>query len=63
MFESNASKYTFDEQIIPAKTKFSKIRQYNSNKPEKLGSKNLGRAGTTGFMYDFYIYGGQETKI
>ena len=54
--------HSVDEQIIPAKTRFSKIRQYNPNKPEKWGSKNLVRAGTTGFMYDFYIYGGKEAE-
>ena len=33
--------HSVDEQIIPAKTKFSNIRQYNHNKPENGGSKTL----------------------
>ncbi len=48
-----------DEQIIPSKTKFSKIRQYNPKKPHKWGFKNLVRAGASGIMYDFYIYTGK----
>ena len=28
---------SIDEQIIPCKTKRSKIRQYNSKKPQKMG--------------------------
>ena len=48
-----------DEQIIPSKTKFSKIKQYNPKKPHKWGFKNLVRAGASGIMYDFYIYTGK----
>ena len=47
--------HSVDEQIIPSKTKYSKIRQYNPKKPVKWGFKNLVRAGSSGFMYDFYI--------
>ena len=50
-----------DEQIIPSKTKFSKIRQYNPKKPKKWGFKNLVRAGKSGLMYDFYIYTGKDS--
>ena len=50
-----------DEQIIPSKTRFTKIRQYNPKKPKKWGFKNLVRAGSSGFMYDFYLYSGKET--
>ena len=50
-----------DEQIIPSKTRFTKIRQYNLKKPKKWGFKNLVRAGSSGFMYNFYLYSGKET--
>ena len=50
-----------DEQIIPSKTRFTKIRQYNPKKPKKWGFKNLVHAGSSGFMYDFYLYSGKET--
>jgi hypothetical protein len=48
---------------MPAKTKFSGIRQYNPTKPVKWGFKNLIRAGASGFMYDFYIYAGQDEAM
>lgn len=51
-----------DEQIIPSKTKRSKIHQYNPKKPKKWGFKNLVRAGASSFMYDFYIYSGKEEE-
>ena len=50
-----------DEQIIPSKTKCSSIRQYNPKKPKKWGFKNLVRAGSSGIMYDFFIYEGKST--
>ena len=52
--------HSVDEQIIPAKTRYSGIRQYNPKKPTKWMFKNLVRAGTSGFMYDFYIYSGKD---
>ena len=48
--------HSIDEQIIPAKTKYSGIRQYNPKKPVKWGFKNFVRAGKSGIMYDFFIY-------
>ena len=51
--------HSVDEQIIPSKTRYSKIRQYNPKKPSKWGFKNLVRAGASGIIYDFYIYGGK----
>ena len=51
-----------DEQIIPSKTKYSKIRQYNPKKPKKWGFKNLVRAGGSGIMYDFFIYAGKDSN-
>jgi hypothetical protein len=55
--------HSVDEQIIPAKTKYSEIRQYNPQKPVKWGFKNLVRAGASGFMYDFYIYAGKDATM
>ena len=52
--------HSVDEQIIPLKTKYSKVRQYNPKKPVKWGFKNLVRAGSSGFMYDFYVYAGKD---
>ncbi len=54
--------HSIDEQIIPSKTKFSQIRQYNPKKPKKWGFKNLVRAGSSGLMYDFFIYEGKGTS-
>ena len=54
--------HSMDEQIIPSKTKFSKIRQYNPKKPSKWGFKNLVRAGSSGFMYDFFVYTVKEKE-
>lgn len=51
--------HSVDEQVIPSKTRYSKIRQYNPKKPNKWGFKNLVRAGASGIIYDFYIYGGK----
>ena len=39
-----------DEQIIPSKTKYKKIRQCNPKKPQNWEFKNLIRAGSSGFM-------------
>jgi len=51
--------HSIDEQIIPAKTKYSGIRQYNPKKPVKWGFKNFVRAGSSGIMYDFFLYTGK----
>eukprot|EP00795_Rhopilema_esculentum_P011163 gene11163-20060_t len=59
---------SIDEQIVPAKTKFSGIRQYNPKKPHKWGFKNFVRAGQSGMIYDFFFYtgaasaGGEKTS-
>ena len=53
--------HSVDEQIIPSKTKFSSIRQYNPKKPKKWDFENLVRAGSSGMMYDFFIYEGKPT--
>ena len=53
--------HSVDKQIIPSKTKFSSIWQYNPKKPKKWGFKNLIHAGSSGIMYDFFIYEGKPT--
>ena len=53
---------SIDEQIIPAKTKYSGIEQYNSKKPVKWGFKNFVRAGSSGMIYDFFLYTGSLNK-
>ena len=53
--------HSIDEQIIPAKTKYSGIRQYNPKKPAKWGFKNFVRAGKSGMMYDFFLYAGAKS--
>lgn len=43
--------------IIPCKgKKAGSHRQYNPNKPNKWGFKNLVRAGVSGIIYDFLLY-------
>ena len=49
-----------DEQIIPSKTRRTKILPYNPKKPKKWGFKNMVRAGASGYMYDFYVYAGKD---
>ena len=51
--------HSIDEQIIPAKRKCSGIRQYNPKKPKKIGFKNFVRTGSSGIMYDFFLYSGK----
>ena len=48
--------HSVDEQIIPSKTTFSSIRQYNPKKPKKWDFNNLVRAGSSRIMYDYFIY-------
>eukprot|EP00794_Sanderia_malayensis_P000927 gene927-234_t len=52
---------SIDEQIVPAKTKFSGIRQYNPKKHQKWCFKNFVRAGESGFMHDFFFYAGAKS--
>ena len=47
-----------DVQIIPTKTKYSRIRQYNPKKPVKWGFKNFVRAGSLQMIYDLFLYTG-----
>ena len=48
--------HSIDEQIIPAKTKRSRICQYNPKKPKKWGFKMFVRLGQSRTMYDFFLY-------
>ena len=50
---------SIDEQIIPAKTAYSGIRQYNPKKPKKWGFKSFVRSGSS--VYDFFFYQGSST--
>ena len=52
---------SIDEQIVPAKTKYSGIRQHNPRKPHKWGFKNFVRAGQSGMIYDFFFYTGAKS--
>ena len=54
--------HAVDEQIIPSKTKYTKIRQYNPNKLCKWGFKNMAQADKSGFMHDFYLYCDNEDR-
>ena len=51
--------HSVDKQIIPSKTKYTKIKQYNPKKSKKREFKNLVPAGSSGFMYDFLLYAGK----
>ena len=55
--------YAVDQEIIPSKARFTRIRQYNPKKPFKWGFKNMVRAGSSGFMYKFYLYAGKEHTL
>ena len=54
--------HSIDEQIIPAKTKHSGIRQYNPKKPHKWGFKMFVRSGSSGIIYDFFLYCGAKSS-
>ena len=54
--------HAVDKQIIPSKTKCSKVQQYDPQKNRKWGFKNLVRVGAGGFMYNFYLCGGKESN-
>lgn len=56
------TKFSIDEMTIPYKgTKAGNRRQYNPMKPNKWGFKNVVRAGASGIVYDFLLYGGDDT--
>lgn len=56
------NKFSIDEMMIAYKGhKAGKRRQYMKDKPTKWGFKNYVRAGTSGMIYDFVMYGGEDT--
>ncbi|XP_063372172.1 piggyBac transposable element-derived protein 2-like [Cydia amplana] len=60
--EETERSFSIDEQMIPYKgTKAGKRRQYMKDKPNKWGFKNYVRAGPSGMIYDFILYGGEDT--
>lgn len=55
-------KFSVDEMMIAYKgTKAGKRRQYMKDKPNKWGFKNFVRSGLSGMIYDFVMYGGDDT--
>ena len=48
--------HSIDEQIIPTKTSYSGIRQYNPKKPVKWGFKNFVQFGASAITYEFFPY-------
>ncbi|KAH9628531.1 hypothetical protein HF086_001138, partial [Spodoptera exigua] len=62
LFQENERRFSIDEMMIPYKgTKAGKRRQYMKDKPNKWGFKNYVRAGVSGMIYDFILYGGEDT--
>ncbi|XP_028173039.1 piggyBac transposable element-derived protein 3-like [Ostrinia furnacalis] len=56
------TRFSVDEMMVPYKGKKAGNRkQYVKNKPKKWGYKIFVRAGISGFVYDFIIYGGEDT--
>ena len=51
--------HSVDEEIIPAKAKYSGIRQYNPKKPKQFRFKNFVRVGSSGITYDFFLHSGK----
>ena len=49
--------HSIDEQIIPSKTKFSSIHQYNPKKLKNGDLIILSRSRSSGFMYDLHLSG------
>ncbi|XP_039276089.1 piggyBac transposable element-derived protein 3-like [Nilaparvata lugens] len=53
---------SIDEMMIPYKgTRAGSRRQYIKNKPKKWGFKMFVRCGVSGIVYDFLLYGGEDT--
>ena len=49
------------KQIIPSKTKYSSLRQYNLKKPKKGGFNNLVCASISCFVYDIFAQNGENS--
>nr|CAH7712836.1 unnamed protein product [Callosobruchus chinensis] len=55
-------KQSIDEMMIPYKgKKVGSKRQYIKSKPNRWGFKIFMRAGVSGIVYDFVVYGGEKT--
>lgn len=56
------TRFSIDEMMVPYKGKKAGNRkQYIKSKPRKWGYKIFVRAGVSGFIYDFLVYGGEDT--
>lgn len=54
--------FSIDEMMVPYKgTRAGTRKQYIKNKPKKWGFKIFVRAGISGLVYDFLVYGGEDT--
>lgn len=61
-YQGKETKFSIDEMIIAYKgSKAGKRKQYMKDKPNKWGFKNYVRAGVSGIIYDFVMYGGEDT--
>ncbi|CAK1601971.1 unnamed protein product [Parnassius mnemosyne] len=55
-------RFSIDEMTLPYKgKKAGNRRQYNAKKPKKWGFKAFVRSGVSGYVYDFLLYGGDDT--
>ena len=61
--EPEVNQSTDEQQVIPAKTSRSGIRQYNPKKPKKWRFKNFVRVGESGITQNFFLYSGSSSKI
>lgn len=56
------NRFSVDEMMIPYKgRKAGNRKQYMKDKPTKWGFKNYVRAGVDGMIFDFLLYGGEDT--
>lgn len=61
-YQGMDSRFSIDEMMIAYKgSKAGKRKQYMKDKPNKWGFKNYVRAGVSGIIYDFIMYGGEDT--
>ncbi|KAI8437381.1 hypothetical protein MSG28_011717 [Choristoneura fumiferana] len=60
--QERETKFSIDEMMKPYKgKKAGNRRQYMKDKPTKWGFKNYVRAGVSGMIYDFILYGAEDT--
>lgn len=54
--------FSIDEMMVPYKgTRAGSRKQNVQNKPKKWGFQNFVRAGVSGILYDFLVYGGKDS--